>query len=49
VSFSSASAHLQIAKLETTAVASPLETTAPIGNYDWKPRFTLETGLSGNE
>jgi hypothetical protein len=26
-----------------------LETMAQIGNYDWKLRFTLETGLGGNK
>jgi hypothetical protein len=28
--------------------ASQLESTVETGNYDWKLRFTLETGLSGN-
>src|SRR5438552_3899033 len=48
VSASDVPTDLEIAELETTAVASPLATTAPIANYDWKRRLTLETGLSGN-
>jgi hypothetical protein len=30
------------------ATPRQLETTLRTGNYDWKLRFTLETGLSGN-
>jgi hypothetical protein len=46
--------HLVVAKSEThRGVERPgtqvqLETTARIGNYDWKLRFILECGLSGN-
>jgi hypothetical protein len=37
------------AKPETRGrAASSLETRAAIGNYGWKLRFTLETGLTGN-
>jgi hypothetical protein len=41
--------HLVFSKPETRGrPASSLETRASIGNYGWKLRVILETGLSGN-
>ena len=38
----------RVRQIRECAAATSLETTAPIGNYGWKLRVILETGLSGN-